>query len=182
MHADGVIAAVAERQYGVFSHQQGVAAGHSDAGIQRRLRAGLWRRVGSGVYAIAGVPVTFESRVLAKTLEIGDAVASHRTAAVLYGLDGFTRTTRIDVMIFDRRGRSARQNAVHRPRVWFPEDKATIAGVPVTSGVRTLFDLAAVCRRRPLEVAFDDALRKQIVSVEQVAQRFVAVRVPVSVV
>ena len=50
---------------------------------------GRWRAAGPGVYRIAGTPVTWRSHLLAAVLAGGPgAVASHRSAGALHGLDG----------------------------------------------------------------------------------------------
>jgi hypothetical protein len=172
------IADVAERQYGVFSHEQAIHAGYSHAAIQRKVQDGTWRRVCSGVYAIAGVPLAFGAVVFARTLQVGEALASHRTAAALYGLEGFTGWRRIELVVFDRRGIASTSVVVHRPRVWLAGDAAAVAGIPATSACRTVFDLATICPLRRLEIAFDDALRKGLVTVEEMARRMDAVRRP----
>jgi hypothetical protein len=53
------------------------------------LATGRWRAAGPGVYRIAGTPVTWRSHLLAAVLAGGPgAVASHRSAGALHGLDG----------------------------------------------------------------------------------------------
>jgi len=130
------------------------------------------------VYAVAGVRLSYGAQVLAQTLVLGDAFASHRTAAALYGLDGFARYRPIELIIFDRRGVRSSDVLVHRPRLWLPDDGTTFRGVPVTSTRRTLFDLAAVCPERRVEIAFDDALRKRLITVEGMIARMDEVRRP----
>ena len=52
-------AAVAEclaRQYGVITLGQARRAGLSERMVQYRLDSGRWRRLGSGVYAVASSP------------------------------------------------------------------------------------------------------------------------------
>ena len=176
--ADRLVWPIAGRQYGMFSHAQAVAAGVSPSTIQRRVDDGSWLRHGHAVYAIGGAPLNFESHVMAAILDAGEAFASHRTAAYLHGLDGFAARTRVEVVIFDRRGISIPGVTVHRPRIWLPEDKSETRRIPVTSVARSLFDLAATCRRREVEVAFDDALRRGLVSIETIVERLERVRRP----
>jgi hypothetical protein len=175
---DRFIAAVAARQFGVFSHEQAISAGFSRATVQQRVSDGRWLLVRPGVYAIAGVPRTFESNALSGVLQVDRAFASHRTAAFLHGLDGIRPMPRPELIVFDRRGIPSRRLIVHRPRVWLNADESCVRGVPTTSVARTLFDLAAVCRQRVLEIAFDDALRRELVSLEQMKVRLAAVSRP----
>src|SRR4051794_6781391 len=57
-----------------------------------------------------------------------------------------------------RTGRSSsRALGVHRPRSLPAHEVTTHHGIPVTTPARTLLDLAATLRRRPLERALDQA-------------------------
>lgn len=54
-------------------------------------------RVAHDVYRLGGVPFTWQARIAAAQLALGsDAFASHRSAAALYGLDGFDQQRVID--------------------------------------------------------------------------------------
>jgi hypothetical protein len=90
VHRPNVVALMA-RQHSLITRQQAVAAGLSTSAIDRLVASGAWTRVGRSVYHLAGAPFTWHTRVLAACLESGSGVASHRTAAVLHGLDGSDR-------------------------------------------------------------------------------------------
>ncbi len=80
---------IAARQHGLVTRAQAQRAGASEAAVRHRVAGGRWATVDSGVYRIAGAPVTWESSVMAAVLALGPgAVASHRSAAVLWQLDG----------------------------------------------------------------------------------------------
>jgi len=55
---------------------------------------------------------------------------------------------------------------VHETRVLTPLDLTEIDGVPVTSVGRTLLDLGAVCRPKLVELAFENALRRELVTIQ----------------
>jgi very-short-patch-repair endonuclease len=76
-----------ERQCGVLSRQQALAAGMSPALIDNRLRSGRWQRLQQGVYAtFSGAPSRDVLR-WAALLRAGPAAAlSYQTAAELHGL------------------------------------------------------------------------------------------------
>ncbi|MGH9132101.1 MAG: type IV toxin-antitoxin system AbiEi family antitoxin domain-containing protein, partial [Acidimicrobiales bacterium] len=111
--------------------------------VETRLASGRWVGVGRGVYRLAGVPVTWEQRVLATCLLGGrGAVASHHSAAVLWGLgDIVARSPEITVP----RGSSARR-ARQVGRVYYSDlggrETARRGAIPVTTAERTLLDLA----------------------------------------
>ncbi|MGI8983232.1 MAG: type IV toxin-antitoxin system AbiEi family antitoxin domain-containing protein, partial [Acidimicrobiales bacterium] len=112
---DERVAALAERQHGVFGRGQAVALGVTPSAVQHRLRTGRWELVRPGLYRLPGSPRTWEQRLMAVTLAAGPgAVASHCSSAALLGLAGFRRTGRFDVTI-PRSRRSRHSDAtVHR--------------------------------------------------------------------
>src|SRR3546814_13274428 len=59
--------------------------------IATRVRAGDWVRIDTAVFGHIAAPPTWERSVMAAVLAERVAVASHRTAAVLHGLEGFRR-------------------------------------------------------------------------------------------
>jgi predicted transcriptional regulator of viral defense system len=87
MSVEQVISEIAQLQYGLTEIGQLIAAGINRHHVEHRLKKGRLRRVRSGVFVVAGAPHSFEQDVLAAVLAAGsDAVASHTTAAVLWGL------------------------------------------------------------------------------------------------
>lgn len=79
---------VAGKQHLLFTRAQAVAHGFSDAAIAHRVRVGRWARFHAGVYGPAGLPPTLERSARAACLAAGpEAVASHGTAGVLWGLE-----------------------------------------------------------------------------------------------
>jgi hypothetical protein len=115
----------------------------SDAQLGRRVARGLYERVGSGVFAVAGVAWTWERQARAALLGVGPlACLSHRAAAHLLGFEGFGECP-VEVTV--RRGRRARTELaiVHSTTHLHPLDAIHCRGLPVTSGARTVIDLCA---------------------------------------
>src|SRR2546421_6721911 len=79
----------ARRQHGLVTRAQALAAGLSPSAIEYRLSSGRWRRAASGVYCPAETPRSWRQSVMAACLAMA-GVASHRTAATLFGLSGVT--------------------------------------------------------------------------------------------
>lgn len=154
---------LASRQHGIVTHQQVLTAGWTDAVISRRLRTGRWKRLRSGVYIVGGVPPSWEQLVLGACLAGGpDVVASHRTAARLWGLvsaDGRTEVTVAGV----RRVRLP-QTKVHQSVLLPALDRTRRRGVPVTNLARTLADTSS--HQDPLTVGLwlDQAMRNEHLS------------------
>jgi hypothetical protein len=166
--------ALARRQHGVISVKQLRDNGISPRQIRTRMARGEWARVVHGVYRIGASQATWEAQLQAHLLAAGsDAVASHRTAAVLHGLEGFHRAT---PEISIPRHRSYRHPAVkvHRSNDLHLVSFETRDGLQVTSPVRTLLDLAGVVPPSKVHRALEDALRRDLVSWTGVTRCLVA--------
>src|SRR5437016_5048795 len=86
MDADRAIAALAERQPGLVTRAQALERGLTESAIGRRLAAGRWKRVHSGVYRLAGAERTWEQELRAHLLPAGPgAVVSPSSAATPLG-------------------------------------------------------------------------------------------------
>ncbi|HMC51447.1 MAG TPA: DUF559 domain-containing protein, partial [Acidimicrobiales bacterium] len=91
-------------------------------------------------------------------------VASHRTAAALWELDGFQRgPVEVSVPTPRYKGR-----AVHRTSDLTRADVTRVESIPVTTPARTLIDLGAVVPVSRVEESLETALRTGLTSVEQV--------------
>jgi hypothetical protein len=135
---DRAIAALAERQYGVFTSAQARDVGFTRDQRDKRLRAGRWLLTHPGVYRIAGVPASWRGQLLADCWSVrGPAVASHRSAAELWKLPGGHDDI---VEITCRRWQRTRRPAliVHETRSLRPDDMTMIDGIPVTTIEQTL--------------------------------------------
>jgi very-short-patch-repair endonuclease len=138
--------------------------------IAHRLDTGEWERFLPGVYRLAGVPETWDQRLLAVCLWLdGRCVVSHRAAGAIWGLDDCER----DVIEVTTVGRVTPPLwlVVHRTKSFPQHDRTTHGLFPITSPTRTLIDLAAVVDEEALEVAFDSALRKGLTSVDYCVRR-----------
>jgi very-short-patch-repair endonuclease len=109
-------------------------------------------------------PRTWLQALVAACLWAGDgAVASHRAAAALWGLDGFDEGP-LEVTAAKKNQLSARFR-VHRGVV-APKLVTGIRGVPVTNAARTLLDLCTCVREERMQQVVDEALRKGLVSLD----------------
>ena len=131
-------------QHGVVSRAQLRALGVSDTVVRGWLSEGRLLRLHRSVFAVGHLALGIEGRVLAAVLTCGPgAVASHRTAAVLWGL--LERAPRrIDITtITDAGGRDDRIR-LHRVRSLDVADTRAVREIPATAVPRTLVDLAGV--------------------------------------
>lgn len=148
-------------------------AGVSGRTVGRRAADGSLPRVAPGVYRAPGAPRTWHQQVLTACLTEGElAVASHRTAAALWGLDGFRPgIVEVTTPLWLRRRRPGVR--VHESTDLEACDHSERLAIPVTTIERTLIDLGAVVHRHKVEQAFDDALQRHLTTPEAVRDRFV---------
>ena len=140
------VLARAATQHSLLTLDQCRALGLSGDATRRLVARGTWVRVAPGVLRIHGSPRTWESRALAAVLAAGpEALASHMTAAHIWGLEGFGPPGRIDVTV-RRHSRPRRRRGVvaHETLAYDLASPATRGGIPVTGPARTLIDVAAV--------------------------------------
>jgi very-short-patch-repair endonuclease len=158
----------AARNYGLIDRRTVLEYGGSDRVISGRLESGSWRQIHPGVYAIGVTPLTWQGRLRAATMAGGPhAVASHRSAMVLWGLDGLT-TAPIEITVPVGKGPTPQGVTVHRTRR--PILPTACDGIPVTTVERTLLDVAAVVTATLVEVAYDSAVRRSLTTPDKVAR------------
>jgi hypothetical protein len=169
-----VIAAVAERQWGVVSRTQLTDAGYSPNLVYGSVRAGHLRLVQPGVYVVAGSPASWHQAVMAAVLSGGaGCVASHLTAAHIWGLVD-RRPEAIEVSV----GRSwplKRSYIVHQSSDLEPADVGRRHRIPVTLPVRTFLDLGCVAGRTRTEDVLDESLRRRLFTMQEAADLLVRV-------
>lgn len=154
---------LAGRRDGIV-HLAELAAAGVDRHAAARLRdAGVVSEVAPGIVRVAGSPPTWR-QVIWIALAVGgpDAVVSHRTAAVLWGLVDRASDTPIEVTIPRWDGQDHHEFLVHRSTDLTDDQVRTIRGMPVTAVDRTLIDLAGVTDAETLETAYDAALRRRL--------------------
>ncbi|HUF33017.1 MAG TPA: DUF559 domain-containing protein [Acidimicrobiales bacterium] len=160
---DKRVAQRAERQHGVVGRGQARADGMADHVLRRRSDAGRLVRVQPGVYRAAGAPVTWHQRVRAACLAGGEgAVASHRTAARMWGLH---ETEVVEISVPRRRLPRPQGVIVHRSGDLAPGHATSRGAVPVTNPLRTLVDLGAALPAPLVEDALDRGLAARLVTV-----------------
>jgi very-short-patch-repair endonuclease len=159
---DATLAAVAVRQYGLFTRAQAQSCGFSRGAIDVRIQRRTWIAVDHGVYRAATTPTSYQQRLLAACLA-GPAVASHRSAASLWGLPGFDEAP-VEVTALRHRRRWSTDVIWHESVRLDGRETTTIADIPVTNVTRTLLDLGSVVDEDALLIAFDDAARRSLTS------------------
>jgi hypothetical protein len=159
MHAgrSGAAWRLARAQHGVLTRADLLGLGFSPKGIKHRVAVGRLHPLAAGVYAVGRPELSPHGRWMASVLACGDgAVLSHRSAAELWGI-GREWEGRIDVSI-RRRSVITREGIKVRSRPSLPSQNLTRRhGIPVTTPVQTLIDLATELKLMRLERAVNEA-------------------------
>ncbi|HWW53873.1 MAG TPA: hypothetical protein VNY84_08890, partial [Acidimicrobiales bacterium] len=175
---DEALAAVASRQYGLFSRLQVLEVGGNDRIIHVRLASGRWLREAEGVYGLPGWPKSWWRRVWRAYLASGPgAVVSHDTAAAIHGLANYPRGR---LVLTTAHGNhhwhglaEMRQSTDLRP-----EHVTSLNGLPLTTVARTLFDLSAVSGAERLAIAVEDAHITKTCRLEELLALYEQLRPP----
>jgi hypothetical protein len=154
----------------VFTRAQALAAGIHVRAINRRVTAEEWTAVDHGVYRVTGTPPSWRQRLMAACLA-GPAVASHRSAAALWGFVDCGEDI-IEVTAVRHRRRHRSDVVWHESRCLHPGDLTEVDGIPLTRSRRTLLDLGVVLDVDRLEELLDDGLRRGWFSVDSVWRRW----------
>ena len=166
MNADRIAADVARHHHGLLTRRDLIEREVTEREIDHRLAIGRWERVYPGVYRIAGVPRSWEQRLLAACLAAAPGWASHRSAARLWGLWTPDRDV-VEVVVNKTRGPRLGDTTVHRASDLDAEHHVTVRhGIPVTKPARTLVDLGMSCSQGVVDKAVTDAVASKLVTLD----------------
>lgn len=129
--------------------------------------SGRLTRLAKGVYAVPEL-VDDRSLLAAVCLSRPEAVASHRAAANLWGLDGIEADV-VEVTV--PRRVQLTSGTVHRSDDLAAFDVVEVEGIRCTDPTRTLVDLGAVIASDRLERAVESALRRRLTTVPRLQWR-----------
>ncbi|HEX2102571.1 MAG TPA: type IV toxin-antitoxin system AbiEi family antitoxin domain-containing protein [Solirubrobacteraceae bacterium] len=161
--SDRAIAHLAASQYGVVSRGQLRERGLTDSAISDRCARGRLHRVHWGVYAVGHPILTRRGQWMGAVLAGGSQAAlSHAAAAALWELR--PSAVVIDITVPGSGARRRPGLRIHRARD-LTGQTTTHDGIPVTTPARTILDLAATLRRRPLERLLDQAENTRLTDV-----------------
>lgn len=159
-----------ERQHGVVTRVQLLELGLTNSAIHGRIRNGRLHRVHRGVYAVGRPQLDRRGRLLAAALACGpQAALSHRSAAAFWGLlrqPG--NPVEISVPLDVNRRRPG--IVIHRRTHLSSQDVVERDGIPVTTPLRTLMDIAGRVSPQSLETAVNEADRLDLVPVERLRE------------
>jgi hypothetical protein len=162
---DSLVAAIARRHHGTFALHHLDELGVTPQVRRHRMAQGRWDSPYEGVFRIAGAPLSWKGDLVAASWAGGDrAVASHRSAAALWGLPG----GRTDVLeLTCPRWRRARHDGlvVHESTRFDVVDETIVDGIRCTTVERTVFDLCSCVGPVTVDLAIEAALRRDLTSI-----------------
>ena len=167
--------AAAAGQCGVITSDQLLDAGLTRHAVAHRVRVGWLRRLHRGVFVVGPVSAPF-AREMAAVLASGTGAAvGVRSAAGLWELRPLPDAG-VDVVLTRRGVRSSNGIRVHTAADLPATDVTTRHGIPITTPLRTLLDLAAVATAGELERAVQEAQVRGLVTADQLRRRAAGVR------
>jgi very-short-patch-repair endonuclease len=164
VHSSEAVWALARQQHGVVTRRQLLERGYNRHAIEHRLRRGRLHPVRRGIYAVGRRELTQHGLWMAAALSCGAGSAiSHRHGAAVWGIRRMPGHA-IEVSVpFDRHPRARGLRVHRRERL----EVKCHEGVPVTSVVLTLVDLATCVSRDELEAAISEADKLDLVDPER---------------
>lgn len=158
--------ALVARQHGVVARPQLLKLGLSAKAIEARLASGRLHPVLRGVYAVGRPGLTRHGRWMAAVLACGpSALLSHGSAAALWRIAAEAEG-RTEVSVRSGADRHRPGVLVHRRPAIQLRDRQEHQGIPVTSPIRTLVDLAAIRPAVAMERAVNEADKRDLVDPE----------------
>lgn len=162
--------AIAKRDHDIVTRDELVELGYSPKAIEHRLATKRLHRQAHGVYSVGSPNLTRYGRWMVAVKRCGPgAVLSFLSAAVLWGLWKWERG-RISVTV--PRARNPRGGGLSVSRRDLPSRHLTEQhGVPVTTVLRTLIDLATVVKREQLERMIGQADAKNLLRADTLREQ-----------
>lgn len=149
--------ALAARQHGVIALFQLYELGFTLSAIKHRVATGRLHPVRRGVYAVGRPNLTREGEWMAAVLSCGPpAVLSHESAAALWGIRR-ERTRAIHVTTPRTARHRGKGIVAHRRKMLGSKDVTECDGIPVTTPILTLIDLATCIPPGALEATINEA-------------------------
>lgn len=172
---------LAARQHGVLARRQLLALGFSSGAIEHRIARGRLHPVARGIYAVGWPHLDRHRRWAAAilTAAAGDreapfptqpylgnaAFLSHRSAAAVWGI-GVQRKRWIDLTVRRREARDRPGLRIRGRPTLATDEILLVEGLPVTSIVQTLLDVATELSPIAVERAVSDADKRDLIDPE----------------
>lgn len=158
---------IAATQHSLITRSQIRSARFSDDQLKRMVSRGMLSRVRRNVFALGGVPDSFERGLHAVLLAVGcEVAASHSSSAHLWTYS-VPPERRYEVTTPRDRIRHLEGVTIHRSEHFDEIDLTTRFGIPCTTFERTLCDCSTRMSIRDLGRVLNDGLRRGVASVRR---------------
>jgi very-short-patch-repair endonuclease/predicted transcriptional regulator of viral defense system len=160
---------VAAGQRWILTRAEAYAIGYTSEIIAYRLQSGTWQSIREGCYLVA--PVKRDPRVYleAAVHAIEGAIVSHESAAELYEMKYVPRGLAV-VSVPPKTTHDFPGVIIRRPKDLVPDHIEEIDGMPVSTVLRTSFDLTGVYSYARVARILDDAIAAKLIDLEQYRQ------------
>jgi very-short-patch-repair endonuclease len=167
MHRHDDVLAIAANQHGLIRTSQLVELGVPSGSLAHAVSAGHLERLSERVLRIGGSAPTSDQLAMAAALDVpGGAVAVY-SAAALWQLPGFDLEP-VHVLTARSPHRGGQHlGIVHTSVHVSPADVMELRGIPITSPLRTLCDLAGRLHQDRLDLLCERMLAKRLLRVAQ---------------
>jgi hypothetical protein len=151
--------------HGVVGRATAISLGATKNLLRERTASGAWEVVHRTVYRSASAPPTREQQLLAAVLACGQhAVASHRSAAWLWGLLAAPPDLPDVALPYERRA-VHKGIQVHRSTDLVGTGTSVRSGIVVTQPARTVLDVAAVVPPHVTAAVVDRAIAAKLLAI-----------------
>lgn len=148
---------MAKGQHDVIARRQLLDLGFSAKAIKHRVSIGRLHPIHRGVYSVGRPSLTQHGRWMAAVLACGDgAVLSHSSAAALWRI-GFEQRGLVELSLPSQSHRKVPGLRIHRRPSLRPRDITAEYGIPVTTPIQTLIDMALRLDRAGVERMINEA-------------------------
>lgn len=164
------LSVLATKQHGLVTHAQAMAAGLTRMTLSRLVKSKAWERVRPRVFRQAAEAQTEAQELVAICLWLGEGtLVSHRSAARLLGLNlerGLPEVTTSRLSAQKETGLIC-----HRTDDVLEGDRRLQSRIPVTTGARTIIDLASCLDEEELAIVVEEAWRRGVARPTWVQER-----------
>jgi hypothetical protein len=155
--------ALAEQQHGVVARWQLIPLGFTVSAIEHAIATGALNPIWRGVYAVGRRQITPHGRWMAAALVCGPGAAvSHETAAALWQIRP-PRAGPVEISVRSGRAGSRPGIRIHRRPTLAAAEVIRRHGMPVTTPVCTIVDMATRLPRDELEALMNEADKRDLV-------------------
>ena len=157
---------LAEQQHGVISRRQLSEIGFTPQSLAHAVETGRLDRLSERVLRVRGSAPTLHQRAMAAALDVPSGAIALQSAAALWRIPGYAHEP-WHVLASRRPHRGGtRLGIAHSTIRWGPEDVTTTHGIPVTTPLRTLVDLAPRIHPERLSQTCDRMLDTRLLRLE----------------